>query len=607
LTVAVSIASGVDQMASIFPILFAYKVQIALLLVLLITYVNLRGVKESGAVFAAPTYLFVLMMLILIGAGLYQAVTGTLGTVGHVPGAIHESVPLAGFALAFLLLRAFSSGTTALTGVEAISNGITAFRRPRSKNAATALMWDAAVLMILFLGLGILGYLVGAQPSEQEVLISQVARTVFGTGILRLLTLLSATVILILAANTSFADFPRLAALQAGDGFLPKQLTFRSSRLVFGAGIITLAAVASLLILIFQGSVSRLIPLYAIGVFLSFTISQSGMVKRWRRVGKLMKTGELTPNNHIITEGSILQFDKHWSSKALLNGVGAAVTAVVTVIFLVTKFAQGAWIIAILIPCLLWVFFRIHHHYQYVAERMSTAGQRLNPHHRHVHTIVLIGDVHRETMHLVDFAESLGVEWEAVHIAVHPERVAEVQRKWKERIGIDNLYIVSSPYRSLTRPLHAYIARKLKEKPNGYIQVVMGELRTQHPLSQLLHQNAHLIEQLALRDFARVVATIVPVQLEALDTEEDIATIPAEPANYVNGALAAHSANGAKQVGAGPDASAIGTSEVAGADTHYVELEDTDEDAAPAVDAAKLGKGADTGLHEGASKEVYHG
>lgn len=527
LTVAVSISSGVDQMASIFPILFAYKVQFALLLILIVTYVNLRGVKESGAIFAAPTYFFLVMLLLLIGVGLWQAVTGQLGTVGEVPGTLHETIPLTGLAYAFLLLRAFSSGTTAVTGVEAISNGITAFKRPRSRNAATALLWDAGLLMILFLGLGILGFLVGAQPSEQEVLISQVARTVYGNGIMRFLTLISATIVLIMAANTSFADFPRLAALHAGDGFLPKQLTFRGSRLVFGWGVIVLAALSSVLILIFQGSVSRLIPLYAIGVFLSFTLSQAGMVKRWRRIGRLMANGELTPENSITTAGSILHYDRHWMHKLALNGVGASVTAVVTIIFLVTKFAQGAWVIALLIPSLLWLFFRIHHHYRHVAQQMSTAGRRLNPQRRYVHTIVLIADVHRETMHLVEFARSLGVAWEAVHIAVHPERVAEIQRKWEERIGIDNLFIVPSPYRSLTRPLHAYIGRKLKEHPEGYIQVVLGELRTHSPLAQILHQNAHIIEQLALRDFERVVTTVVPLQLELLDAV-DTATIPTE-------------------------------------------------------------------------------
>lgn len=519
LTVAVSIASGVDQIASMFPVLFNFKVQIALLLIMFITLMNLRGVKESGRVFAVPTYWFVGMMLILIGTGLWQAFTGNLGTVQNVPGADHPTLPLTGFAFAFLLLRAFSSGTTALTGVEAISNGITAFKHPKSRNAAATLVWDAAVLMIMFLGLGILGYLVHAQPSEQEVLISQVARTVYGDGLMRLLTLLSATIILIMAANTSFADFPRLAALQAGDGFLPRQFTFRGSRLVFSWGVIILAAFASLLIIVFQGSVSRLIPLYAIGVFVCFTVSQTGMARRWWRIGKLMRSGELQPEGEILTHGSIIHFDRTWAGKMALNSFGALITAIVALIFLVTKFTGGAWMIVLLIPTLVWVFSRIHQHYQHVAQVLTTEGATANLAPRPVETLVLVGDVHRETMRLVEFAISLGVPWKAVHIGVNEERTAEVQRKWEERVGMGELMVLKSPYRSLTRPLHSYVKRRLKQTPGGFIHVVLGELRTGNALTQVLHQNAHFIEQLALSDLNGVVTTVVPFPLEEQFTE----------------------------------------------------------------------------------------
>ncbi len=520
LTVAVSIAAGVDQVASMFPVLFSYKVQIALLLILFITLMNLRGVKESGRVFAVPTYWFVGMILLLIGSGLWQAFNGTLGTVQNVPGADHPTVSVTGLAFAFLILRAFSSGTTALTGVEAISNGITAFKHPKSRNAAATLVWDAALLMIMFLGLGILGYLVQAQPSEQEVLISQVARTVYGDGILRFLTLLSATVILIMAANTSFADFPRLAALQAGDGFLPRQFTFRGSRLVFSWGVIILAGFASLLIIVFQGSVSRLIPLYAIGVFVCFTISQAGMAKRWRRIGALMRSGELTTSGEILTHGSVIHHDRSWAPKMLLNGFGAAVTAFVALIFLVTKFTGGAWMIVLLIPTLVWVFSRIHSHYLHVAKVLTTEGETVRLAPRPIETIVLVGDVHRETMRLVEFAISLGVPWKGVHIAVNEERVADVQRKWQERVGVGELLVLKSPYRSLTRPLHSYVRRRLRHTPGGYIHVVLGELRTGNALTQVLHQNAHFIEQLALSDLDGVVTTVVPFPLENF-TQDD--------------------------------------------------------------------------------------
>jgi amino acid transporter len=502
-------------------------------LILLITIINLRGVKESGRVFAIPTYWFVGMMLIMIVAGLWQALTGQLGTVSNVPGVEHNVEAVTGIAFLFVVLRAFSSGTTAVTGVEAISNGITAFKHPRARNAATTLLWDAALLMVMFLGLGILGYLVGAQPSEQEVLISQVARTVFGEGIMRFLTLLSATVILIMAANTSFNGFPRLAALQAGDGFLPRQFTFRGSRLVFSWGIILLAAFASLLIIIFQGSVSRLIPLYAIGVFLCFTLSQAGMARRWHRIGNLMRSGKLPPGVELPTMGSFMRHDRQWQWKMWFNAFGAAVTTFVAGIFLVTKFTTGAWIIVILIPSLVWVFTRIHNHYLGVAKILSTEGETYSHERRPVETIILVGDVHRETMRMVDFANSLGVPWRAVHIGVNEERVADVQRKWQERVGVGELIILRSPYRSLTRPLHNYVKRRLKQNPGGYIHVVLGELRTGNPLSQVLHQNAHFIEQLALSDLDGVVTTVVPFPLEKFahlgdahdEATEEVATV----------------------------------------------------------------------------------
>lgn len=515
LTVAVSIASGVDQIASIFPVLFNFKVQIALLLILFITLMNLRGVKESGRVFAVPTYWFISMILLLLAFGAVQAATGRLQPVQNVPGVEHGGVPLTGLAFAFLILRAFSSGTTALTGVEAISNGITAFKAPKSRNAATTLVWDAGLLMIMFLGLGTLGYLVHAQPSEQEVLISQVARAVYGDGLLRTLTLISATVILIMAANTSFADFPRVAALQAGDGFLPRQFTFRGSRLVFGWGIIILAAFASLLIVVFQGSVSRLIPLYAIGVFVCFTVSQGGMAKRWRRIGRMMNSGDLLPGQEIATQGSILHYDRHWQGKMALNGFGAIVTALVAMIFLVTKFTHGAWIIVILIPSLVWLFFTIHHHYQHVAAALSTAGEKLNQERRPVETIVLVSDVHRETMRLIEAANSLGLPWKAIHIAVDPERVPDIQRKWQERIGMGDLIVLQSPFRSVTAPLRSYIAKWMRQNPGGYMHVIMGQLRTGSPMAQILHQNAHLIEHLALSDIDGVLTTVVPFSLES--------------------------------------------------------------------------------------------
>ena len=289
LTVAVSISSGVAQIISAYPQLFEYRVLICVICVVLITVINLRGVRESGAAFAIPSYFFIVMMFLTIGTGLFKAFTGSLGGVVDPPLLEHTGEIVSGVT-AFLLLHAFSSGTAALTGVEAISNGTTAFKEPRSRNASVTLIWMAIILSLLFTGISYLTREIGAIPSEAETVISQLARTVFGgQGVFYLLIIVGTTVILILAANTAFAGFPRLSAMLASDGFMPRQLTYRGSRLVYSYGIVFLGAVASILIFIFQASVSRLIPLYAIGVFLSFTLAQIGMARRWWRSSKLQK------------------------------------------------------------------------------------------------------------------------------------------------------------------------------------------------------------------------------------------------------------------------------------------------------------------------------
>ena len=300
LTVAVSISSGVAQITSAIPTLYPYRVEIAVALVAFVMLVNLRGVKESGAIFALPTYFFIVMMFFTVAVGILRYLTGSLGVVVDPPPT--EMLHGAQAVTVFLVLRAFASGTTALTGVEAISNGIPAFRVPRSRNAGLTLIAMSVILGSLLVGITFLSVQIGAVPSEEETVISQLARTIYdGRGILYLATMAATTVILIMAANTSFADFPRLSALAAKDGFLPRQLTYRGSRLVFSRGIVALALIASLLIVAFQASVTALIPLYAIGVFLSFTLSQSGMARRWR------KSGHLLPDQEVVETGSTLR------------------------------------------------------------------------------------------------------------------------------------------------------------------------------------------------------------------------------------------------------------------------------------------------------------
>ena len=508
LTVSVSISSGVAQIASAIPAVFPYRVELALGLIALITIVNLRGVKESGTVFAVPTYFFVIGMLGMLAFGFWQRATGVLGTV-----AIQEASATTTQTLTvFLLLKAFASGCTALTGVEAISNGIMAFKEPRSRNAAQTLMIMSALLGAMFIGITVLAYQVRVVASEgmQETVISQIARTLYGTSPLYYATLAATTVILIMAANTSYADFPRLGALIAADSFLPRQLTYRGRRLVFSWGIIALALAAAALILVFQADTTRLIPLYAIGVFLSFTLSQTGMVMRWRRSGKMQ------PGEELAIHGSMLRYDPHWRTKQFVNAFGATMTFIVMVIFAVAKFTDGAYIVVIVIPLLVFVFFRIHRHYKAVSVLLSRGARWPNMRQRPVKTLVLVDDVHAGTIHTINFAKSLGAPWTAVHVAIDPDKAGRVRRSWQERIG-DEAYlkILPSPYRELTGPVHKYIEELLEELGEGYIHVIVGHLVMGSLIGQALHQNAAVALNFALQDIERIAVTTVAYQLDA--------------------------------------------------------------------------------------------
>ncbi len=503
LTVAVSISSGVAQITSAFPALYPYRVEIAVGLILFMTLVNLRGVKESSSAFAVPTYFFLGMALLLLAVGAFRWATGTLGQVTGVEMVANSVSPLT----LFLILRAFSSGCTALTGVEAISNGIPAFKEPRSRNAANTMLAMSGILMTLFIGITLLARGVQAQPSEAETVISQIGRTVYGDGILYLLTLVSTTVILIMAANTSFADFPRLAALQAGDGFLPRQLTFRGSRLVFSWGVFVLAGMASLLVILFQASVSALIPLYAVGVFLSFTLSQTGMVVRWRKVSKMQ------PGEEVLVHGAIMRFDPQWRWKQVVNALGGVMTFVVMIVFAVTKFRDGAWIVTILVPSLVWIFYRVHHHYQEVAADLSLSGESRVIGPRPLRTLVLIDNLHAASIRAINFAMSLGQPWTAVHISIDPDRTADLQRKWAARMGDAPLVVLPSPYRSLTQPLIAYVQQIRQEAPDAYIHLILGALTTESFWQQGLHRNSTLAFRMAFRQLEGVAITNVPYQL----------------------------------------------------------------------------------------------
>lgn len=518
LTVAVSISSGVAQITSAFPDLVPYRVHIALAVIFIMTLVNLRGVKESGRIFAVPTYFFLVMMFITLGVAFFQYFSGTLGLVEMRPDVIHHAEELNGTLQTltlFIVLRAFSSGCTALTGIEAISNGITAFKEPRSKNAAITLAWMSSILITLFLSITFISTQIQALPVHTETVISQIGRTVWGLeSPFYLLVLAGTALILLMAANTSYADFPRLAALHAGDGFLPRQLTYRGGRLVFSWGILVLAVAASVLVVVANASVTALIPLYAVGVFLSFTISQTGMVVR------LWKSGHLKPGETIKGLETEITYDPNWKREIVISAAGAVSTFVVMIVFAVTKFTSGAWFIVLLVPTLVLIFFRIHHHYKDVAKLLSRE-QSEPVRTRSVKSIILVDNVHAETVRMVNFAKSLCDDWVALHVAVSPERTAQTHEKWKQRIGEGELVVLDSPYRQLSEPIQDYILKLQEKDPDVFVHVIMGHLVMDTFWEQALHQNSAFIFNLSLARLDNVVVTTVPYQIHRRARDEE--------------------------------------------------------------------------------------
>jgi len=507
LTVAVSVSSGVAQLTSALPALFPYRVEVAVALVMLIMIVNLRGVKESGTIFAVPTYFFIATMSLTVLIGLGRYLTGTLGVVSDPPPM--EMLHGAQAVTLFLILRAFSSGTTALTGVEAISNGIPAFREPRSRNAGITLIWMSLILGTLLLGITFLAVHIGALPSEAETVISQLARTVYGgRNPFYLVVIAATTVILIMAANTSFADFPRLSALAAKDGFLPRQFTYRGSRLVYSRGIVALALIASLLIITFQASVTALIPLYAIGVFLSFTLSQAGMARRW------WKAGHLRADQQKVERGSTLHHDPAWRPKMMINAVGATVSVVVMLIFASTKFIDGAYVVLILIPLLVLAFSAIHHHYQHLAASLSLENYGAPPRAKRHRVLLPISGVHRGTLAALSYALALSDDVTAVYVSLDPAEAARIRQKWDVWGNGVRLVILDSPYRLLLEPLLAYIEEiSAQRQSNEMLTIVVPQFVPRRSWHNLLHTQTALFLRMALLFKPGIVITDVPYQI----------------------------------------------------------------------------------------------
>ena len=481
LTVSVSISSGVAQIASAFPFLLGWKVELVVAMIVLMMLINLRGVKESGTTFAIPTYFFLIMMIGMIGIGFYKLFTGNLSPV---TGVNSVNVGVTGALTLFLLLHAFASGCSALTGVEAISNGISAFKEPKSKNAAKTMAWMSGLLGFMFISISFLAVKIHALPSLNETVISQIARAIYGTGTVYVLLLASTSVVLVMAANTAFADFPRLSALHAEDGFLPRQLTSRGKRLVLSNGIILLSFIASVLVIVFRAEVNALIPLYAIGVFLSFTLSQSGMVVRWLKISRL-KLGEV-----VKSRGMDLVYDPAWRRKIAVNGFGALVTFTVVLIQAITKFTEGAWIVIVLIPTFVWLFSRIHNHYKSVAEQLSldNPDNPYSPSHKYETVVILVGGMHQGTLKAVEAAHVLNPRnIMAVHVALKEEKVEYLKQKWEQYVPDIPLEIIPSPHRELIKPLTEYLKGIEKKWTDDVVIVIMSQFIPTRFWHNILH------------------------------------------------------------------------------------------------------------------------
>jgi hypothetical protein len=507
LTVSVSISSGVAQIVSAYPVLFSYRAPLAVMLVLFIMLINLRGVKESGFAFSIPTYFFLVMMFLTAGIGLFLYATGSLGVVQDPP---HFELNVLQPITLFLILRAFSNGTTSLTGVEAISNGISAFKEPRSHNAGITLIWMSVILGSLLLAITFLSVHIGAVPSEFETVISQLTRTVYGgRNFMYIGTILGTTLILVMAANTAYADFPRLSALVAADGFLPRQLAFKGSRLVYSYGIISLAMIASGLIMVFNASVSALIPLYAIGVFLSFTLSQAGMTHRW------WKMGHIQPGAEKVERGSTLHYDPRWFGKMVVNSVGSFATCIVMLIFAVTKFGEGAWVVLILIPSLVGVFLVIHRHYRMLASRLSLENYGEPPPYTGRHRVIVpVSNVHQGTLAALRYAHMLSDDVTAVHVSIEPGETEKVQQKWGTWGQATRLVILDSPYRLFLEPLLGYIEEIISTRQaNETITIVVPQFVPSKRVFNALHMQTADMLRKELLSKPGVVITDVPYQI----------------------------------------------------------------------------------------------
>ena len=483
LTVSVSTASGVAAITSAFPALYPRRVAFCVAIVLVIMVANLRGIRETGRIFAIPTYWFILCLGILVGGGFYQLLT-------QGPPPPPQAVPTVEPFSLFLILRAFSSGCAALTGTEAVANGVQYFKPPEARNAGITLIWMATILASSFLGVTFLAHFYHIVPQTEETVVSMLGRQIFGRGWVYYMIQAATAVILLLAVNTSFAGFPMLASLMGKDGFVPRQFANRGDRLVFSNGIIILAGVSSLLLVIFGGSTHALIPLYAIGVFTAFTLSQAGMVVHWWK-----------------------EHGPRWRLHGAINAVGATATAVVVVVIGVNKFVHGAWIVVIVTPLMVLGFLTVRRHYDVLSRQLSLDGFSPPKLGRHP-VVVLVAGVHRGVVTALAYAKAISPNVTAITVDLDPTATSRLRMQWQEWAPEVPLVVLDSPYRSVLQPVLHYIDQMEKQAAGAYMTIILPEFVPakwwQHPL----HNQTALLIKGALLFRRGKVAISIPYHLD---------------------------------------------------------------------------------------------
>src|SRR3954471_11727180 len=486
LTVAVSISAGVLAITSALPQLDPYRVEMCLVFLAVLTVGNLRGIRESGNLFAVPTYFFVFSIALLLLGGVYRDLSGSIIPIDAPLPANAGPHPLT----TFLLLTAFANGCTAMTGVEPVSNGVPRFHPPEARNASATLITMATLAIGMFVGITMLAHVYKVVPNAAESGISQIGRAVFGgANVFYYLLQAGTTFILVLAANTAFADFPRLASIVSRDRYLPRQFMNQGDRLAFSNGILVLSGFAAILIVAFRGDTQSLLPLYMIGVFVSFTLSQAGMVIHWRT-----------------------KRERGWKTSAAINGFGAVVTGIVLIIVAVTKTLEGAWIVLLLIPLIVMLFKQTHRHYAHVASELTLKGYRpLTRLHNTV--LVPIGGLQRAVVDALRYAETLSDDVRAVYVDVNAAQTEQLRKDWAEWGGRVSLVVLPSPFRSLMEPLLEYIEQAAAEKANDYVTVILPEFVPARWWQHLLHNQTSLLIKGALLFRRNIVVTSVPFHL----------------------------------------------------------------------------------------------